>query len=792
MASTSLALPCHQQAACLPDDIIEDIFARMPAKSVLRCRCLSRAWAATLSSAAFVDRHHDLANRRGGVPNLCSLPGSRSAAASTVYAWSPPPEGGGKKNGFTPLMVVPHNTRNGGLRAVTRPCHGLVLLRAVAARLYYLCNPSIGQITALPDGRMAGGAPPQPRRDYASFGLGYDARARTHKVVRLLYGAGEPAGCDVYDVANGAGHWRPAGVVPPDHVRMNEMGVFTHGHVHWVTMRYDGGGEDDYTVSFSMADEEFGRVTPPPGEAVEGSRAGCLCLVSAPHGPLSPLKRIDIWLLASYAARAWEKHWRIDLATPPLEVGGHFMLNAVTPIAVVNGGRRIVFVSSQGTQAAAYYCLATGTLEELVPRPRDDGRAIQTLAPYEESLVSVGRPFEDVLFSPPHALALSMALRRLPARALARLKLVCRSWRAMIESERFARWHNTTAAAAASQTTTPLSVVFVHPFDSAAALIPVDEFFDPLGSPFVSLDSCSGDDGAGAGRRFMPPMSTARVVCRKPCRGLVLLSHQTGNCHVLVNPVTQAVRTFTCYNDGRHGCAGLGYDESKEEHVMVRLSYASSSQCSNEAAIECTVWPLRDLRPRKLPCRPPIPVAVDMPPVHVGGWMYWSGERTALAAAGTAPYPALVAFDVRAETFEVVPAGTAARFVRRGCRLQRQDDPHGACWEPVRRGLVCDHGDDGSMEQEERGRVDEGTRDRAGPMAGVLPAVHGAGGDGRILLDTGKALGYYDSRSRSLETVYSLKSQLANDQHSAGNMFFIATLGEDSLVCPYDRKCRIW
>ncbi|WVZ91311.1 hypothetical protein U9M48_037500 [Paspalum notatum var. saurae] len=95
----------------------------------------------------------------------------------------------------------------------------------------------MGQITLLPDG-------PEPRRrpgsDCASFGLGYDARTRSHKVVRLLYHDSRPAGCDIYDVGgagSAAGHWRPAasGAVPPERVRMNQMGVFADGHLHWVT-----------------------------------------------------------------------------------------------------------------------------------------------------------------------------------------------------------------------------------------------------------------------------------------------------------------------------------------------------------------------------------------------------------------------------------------------------------------------------------------------------------------------------------------------------------------------------
>ena len=49
-----------------PDDIIEDIFTRLPARKALECRRLSRVWAAVLSSDEFVDRHRRAGNRTGG------------------------------------------------------------------------------------------------------------------------------------------------------------------------------------------------------------------------------------------------------------------------------------------------------------------------------------------------------------------------------------------------------------------------------------------------------------------------------------------------------------------------------------------------------------------------------------------------------------------------------------------------------------------------------------------------------------------------------------------------------
>lgn len=618
--------------------------------------------------------------------------------------------------------------------------------------MYYLCNPSMAQIAALPDGR------PYPSSDYASFGLGYDARSRSHKVVRLLYHDYQPAGCDIYDVgASSIGHWRPAAgavVLPPGRVRMNQMGVFVEGHVHWPTMARHG-EEEEHIVSFSVSDETFGAyVTPPPGTAVMrfalAELAGCLCLLSAPHCPQSGLESVDIWLLTDYTTRSWGKHWHIDLTKlppPPPEVGDDFMFHGVTPLALVDGGRRVLFVSREYQVAA--YCLATGTLEEVVvPDPvfgrRGNvrgGAHHHLLVPYEESLVPAGRPFQDILWSSPAARALSMALRRLPARTLGRLKLVCRSWRAMLESDRFATLHN---AACARATASPVSVVFLAPFGTTTAPdIPVELEF--LTGTVVSLESCSGDPGA-AGRRWNPPLSTARVVCRTPCHGLVLLSHRSENHHVLCNPVTRAVRSFVFLPDhGRHGCAGLGYDPSREEHVVVHLSYTSRCLETRTYAVECWVWPARDLYPTTLDAQPPIPAAVDVPPVHVGGKMYWPREPRLGAAAEEF---AILAFDECAETFEVEPAPPAALLgvVDSGDRMVLAELAGKLCAVKLSASMetMTVWGKD-DVEGWRREHVVELQQwpefsPRTTELAVMPMAVDPI--DGRILLDTGKALGY--------------------------------------------------
>lgn len=52
--------------------------------------------------------------------------------------------------------------------------------------------------------------------------------------------------------------------------------------------------------------------------------------------------------------------------------------------------------------------------------------------------------------------------------------------------------------------------------------------------------------------------------------------------------------------------------------------------------------------------------------------------------------------------------------------------------------------------------------------------------DGRLLLSTGRALGYYDPRTRTLETIH----RLVGPPH---DLKFAPVLCHESLICPYIR-----
>ncbi|KAM0846685.1 hypothetical protein ACQ4PT_055532 [Festuca glaucescens] len=111
-AGAPVALPCP----CLPDDIVVDIFARLPAKSAARCRCLSRAWAATLSSDDFADRHHRLANCRHSPRVLFLHYSFHDGPQMCVWSQDCP-------NGASSRMDVPRSANHSTLGNTLRSAH---------------------------------------------------------------------------------------------------------------------------------------------------------------------------------------------------------------------------------------------------------------------------------------------------------------------------------------------------------------------------------------------------------------------------------------------------------------------------------------------------------------------------------------------------------------------------------------------------------------------------------------------------------------------------------------------
>jgi F-box interacting protein len=376
----------------------------MPAKSAKRCCCLSRAWAAALSSRSFVDRHLLLANRRGAPPRLFILPGDADTA---MHAWSP----------GRPLAVARRDDRLRGAVPVTTHCRGLVVLKSTSLvdidlrnytscnPDYYVCNPSTGQMTVLPRGKPAFGLFPH---NNDVLGIGYDAAIQTHKVVRLYCRGALPPACEVYVLNNSTrGHWRPpAGAadkaLPPGFARSlcTDQSVCAQGHLYWPAQPHRKFNSERIIISFSVSDEVFEVLPPPPMDMYPCRLTeldGCLCLFNNTD---KYKDSYDIWVLRDHQTGSWNLHCRIALDAPPLADTQLMRSWGVIPLGSVDDGGRILLRTdphqvkkSEAHQLVLYRPAANGEVEDLLAcggSVAHDTMTERVAALYQESLESTG------------------------------------------------------------------------------------------------------------------------------------------------------------------------------------------------------------------------------------------------------------------------------------------------------------------------------------------------------------------------------------------------------------------
>ncbi|CAN6330731.1 unnamed protein product [Urochloa humidicola] len=160
--------PNNHAAADLPDDLIVEILARLPAGSLCRCKCVSRSWRSLISNPA---HRATLAQTLSGFfvfsrPHSAASPSSWSFVATRQ---SLPLQGegeGGAPLVDTALSFIPPSH---GEIEILDSCNGLLLLCCSGDQhpFYVVCNPTTGELVTLPQPSHA----PGQKVDPLSYGI---------------------------------------------------------------------------------------------------------------------------------------------------------------------------------------------------------------------------------------------------------------------------------------------------------------------------------------------------------------------------------------------------------------------------------------------------------------------------------------------------------------------------------------------------------------------------------------------------------------------------------------------
>ncbi|XP_074286840.1 F-box protein CPR1-like [Silene latifolia] len=360
----------------LPQEIISEIFTRLPAKCIGRYRCLSKSWCHLLSELHFINRH--IAQTRLFTDNELFM--LNSTNSNTLYSGTIVRHSYGEMTVLATELnfVVSPKCRVWG----TSSCDGLILLIENAKSDSLLVNPTTKEVREL-------NIPSHDLDVYprvTTYGLGYDHVNDDYKVVLVSSYSLEHEPkmfANVYSVRNGS--WKQLETSPYHHV---SPGVFVGGSIHWIALNpsdYLNFGNPAYysyfIAGFDLTTEKFWKVPAPSSmfdEASEYYNLGilgeCLCMFSSVSE-----KKINIWVMKEYGVmESWTKFSIVD------EQGSKLM-----PLKGVMGQRELVMMKDDFTpyERLSMHNLDTATFQDMKVKGINEG-------------FNLGWSFKETLVSP--------------------------------------------------------------------------------------------------------------------------------------------------------------------------------------------------------------------------------------------------------------------------------------------------------------------------------------------------------------------------------------------------------
>ncbi|XP_060188682.1 F-box protein At3g07870-like [Lycium barbarum] len=315
----------------LPQELMIDIFLRLPIKSILRFTSVCQSWYSLLTTPHFISMH---LNRKQDdhilVRHFSSNPENE---IYTLFSDN-------DKLDEYAQFDLPFNCSN-YFFDIVGTCNGILCLNDEMClwSAFYLWNPSIRKSVKLPNPTFRGDG----SFDH-TLGFGLDSVTNDYKVVRISQtSSGIPPVVELYKLSTGV--WKDISDVALSHLFFcNEPQVYMNGASHRVAFMWEKGPSPSMIVSFNMHHETFFLIML-PNSLVYGIRQQCgvflfvsdesLCLVNHKYD-----RTTDIWMMKEYAdEESWVKQYNISSSHIPYEPEvNHYLIK---PMATRKNGEML-------------------------------------------------------------------------------------------------------------------------------------------------------------------------------------------------------------------------------------------------------------------------------------------------------------------------------------------------------------------------------------------------------------------------------------------------------------------
>lgn len=234
-----------------PEEIIMDILIRLPVRSLLRFRCVSKFWKTLISTPEFKMEHLNHAKNSQNsqkilISRRCPKDNSMLYYCCSLSLVHPVEDALGFPSNHRPCQYL-----------ILSCCNSLALLWVQGEHL--LWNPSTNESIVLPNPNP--NPNPEFSPSYFKYGFGYDSISVDYKILRINNtdegGAGQILGLK-------SSSWRRIDEHP--HGRRSRLFgmdslAYVHGAFHWIGVDMS---TNYYVVSFSISNEAYGEIPFPP------------------------------------------------------------------------------------------------------------------------------------------------------------------------------------------------------------------------------------------------------------------------------------------------------------------------------------------------------------------------------------------------------------------------------------------------------------------------------------------------------------------------------------------------
>ncbi|CAL5393897.1 unnamed protein product [Camellia sinensis] len=301
----------------IPDEVLIEILARLPVKSLLQFRSVCKSWNSLIANPSFITTH---LNQTKSNTQLLIIKYTHVPNQERFISCSDDETCCGN---FVELENPFHSP--GISFKIVGSCNGLLCISPhYGSEFAFLWKPSIRRFLTLPE---SGYSVTDSDLQFV-FGFGFDRISNDYKVVKIGYLNEKTRGsvlCKMELYALSTLSWRPICVVDfRFELSINTWSVFVNEAVHWVA--FDPAKEHGFgilIVAFDMGNEVFreislpnyqpdGRLHTSTAVAVLGESLAVIDCASGLVAPSPLMYNFHIWVMEEYGViESWTKRYTI-------------------------------------------------------------------------------------------------------------------------------------------------------------------------------------------------------------------------------------------------------------------------------------------------------------------------------------------------------------------------------------------------------------------------------------------------------------------------------------------------